>query len=154
MSLVGAVGSCLRLARSDGSPRTRHGAGIYQATEPRNLDKSDMCGHASASVWCLCLFLRLCTLSLFSRRHISDSISMHQKQPRSTREPGRMESRSETSWPTVQLYVQPQFRLWQEAVTGSYAAAFFLWISSFMFSIKSGLSITASLIMILLHFNQ
>lgn len=41
------VSSCRRLARNHGLPRPRHGAGIYQATELRNLDKSDMCEHAS-----------------------------------------------------------------------------------------------------------
>lgn len=46
-SLSSAVSSCLRLACNDGLPRIQHGAGIYQATELRNLDKSDMCEHAS-----------------------------------------------------------------------------------------------------------
>lgn len=55
------VSSCLRLACNDGLPRIRHGAGIYQATELRNLDKSDMCEHASVSV---CLF-RLLWIPLF-----------------------------------------------------------------------------------------
>lgn len=64
-SLSGVVSICLRLACNDGLPRTRRSAGIYQATELRNLDKSDMCEHASVSVWFLCLFLHLWMLSLF-----------------------------------------------------------------------------------------
>lgn len=59
------VSSCLRLACKDGLPRIRHGAGIYQATELGNLDKSDMCEHASVSVWFLCLFLHFRAFSLF-----------------------------------------------------------------------------------------
>lgn len=56
---VVCVSSCLRLARNDGLPRIRHGAGIYQATELSHLDKSDMCEHASVSLWFSCLFLHL-----------------------------------------------------------------------------------------------
>lgn len=58
-SVAAVASSCLRPARNGCLPRIRHGAGIYQATELRNSDKSDMCEHASFSVWFLCLFLRL-----------------------------------------------------------------------------------------------
>lgn len=49
-SLGAVVNSCLKLACNDALPRIRHGAGIYQGTEQRNLDESDMCKHASVSI--------------------------------------------------------------------------------------------------------
>lgn len=51
----GVVSSCLRHVCNDGLPRIRHGAGIYQDAEQGNLDKSDMCEHASISSFLLLL---------------------------------------------------------------------------------------------------
>lgn len=80
----------------------------------------------------LCLFLHLRMLSLFYSNPIFFSIIILQKELQSTREPGRLDSCSETSWPTVQLYVQPQFCLQQQAVLASYAITF-LWINLLLF---------------------
>lgn len=143
------VSSCLRLACNDGLPRIRHGAGIYQATELRNLDKSDMCEHASVSV---CLF-RLLWIPLFFFLFQPNFLSHYYSPERAAvheREPGRLDSCSETSWrATVQaLYANPSFARSQNRDRPSYAITF-PWINLFMFSVRGGFSMVASLIMIL-----
>lgn len=64
-----------------------HVAGIYQVKELRNLDKSDMCEHDSASVCFLCLFLHLSTLSLFIQTQFPFSFFLFS--PESAVEPER-----------------------------------------------------------------
>lgn len=70
-------------ARNDSLPRIRHGAGIYQAAEQENLDKSDMCEHASVYVFFFFISCFLCLISQYSCFHsntISFSITVLQKE--------------------------------------------------------------------------
>lgn len=128
--------------------RIRHGAGIYQATELRNLDKSDMCEHASVWVWFLCSFLHLWMLSLFIPTQFPLPLLFSRK--------SRSPQDSLAGWTAAQKHCgqvrsfmcNPSFSSHQKAVFVSYAVTF-LWRNSFMFIIKGHFPMTASLIMIL-----
>lgn len=136
---------CLRLACNGGLPRIRHSARIYWATEVlRNLDESDMCEHASVSLWFYVLLLHLWMLffpSIFLFQFPFPLLFPGKSCCPQESLPG-WTAAQKTSWP------EPHEAVWlSHAITC-------LWINLFMFRVKGGFSSTASLIMTLWHFNQ